>query len=80
MITDIIYTYPTPSLNIGGEDVKLTAKIRFSIDIDDNSLIYETIKIEGLDSSNMTLKDLMFISDCVKEITILNGSNLKEIA
>ena len=79
MITEITFTYPTPTINIGGSIELRTADIVFGIDIDSNSLYYKRVLIKGIKNNNWTLEDLAFISDIHKKIEDLNNRSLNNV-
>ena len=79
MITEVEITYPSPTINLGGSNDPKEARMRFSVDIDSDTICYKSIKITGIRTTQWGLDDLEFIEKCISEVKWLHGKTLKDV-
>lgn len=79
MITQITYSHPSPTINIGGSYSKYSAEIKFDVCIDSTEVSYKSVLIKGVANNNWSLNDLSFLESIINIIKQLNGKTLKEV-
>lgn len=82
MITEVVYTFPSPTINIGGE-VKYGdryARVKFVVCIDSGELDLLEVDLRNTNEKDaLDKEDLDFLQQVIDKINLISGRKLEDL-